>query len=272
MEQETTLAGRIRTIKPEWLEDERMVMASNAARVLSIALILEADDYGNGRANDVLLGGRIFPTNPHESPGALRELRDMGFLTLYRVRGQRYFAITNWDKHQKVSKPGKPRVPQLCDADSIDSENAHESPGDFSKTHADHDHDHDHDPSQKPPDSAGASSSSRPRKAKKKPPPPDGYQEFIDSFTAAFELANNCRPTWGARQGAQVKNLLKAHGLDECLRRMDVMFTSPPPWMATRDLGTLQAHFDKLAQPHRERKTSRGLSPAEIIAFGRGQQ
>ena len=43
------MAGRIRSIKPEWLEDERMVMASSDARVLSIALILMADDYGNGR-------------------------------------------------------------------------------------------------------------------------------------------------------------------------------------------------------------------------------
>lgn len=136
------MAGRIRTVKPEWLEDEKMVMASPHARVLSIALILEADDYGNGRANEALMFARVFPGNPPKSPGPLAELESMGFLTLFEVRGQRYFSIHNWDKHQKVNKPGKPRVPALCEAEKVDSGNPPESPGELQKTPADHDHDH----------------------------------------------------------------------------------------------------------------------------------
>lgn len=145
------MAGRIRTVKPEWLEDEKMVLASPHARVLSIALILEADDYGNGRANETLMMARIFPANPGKSRGALTELRDMGYLDLYSVRGQDYYSINNWSKHQKVSKPGKPRVPAPCEV-------AHESPekpGGIQKTPRpdhiptttinDHDLDHDHD-------------------------------------------------------------------------------------------------------------------------------
>lgn len=105
---------RIRTIKPEWLDDERLVLASPEARVLSVALILLADDYGNGRANRMILSARVFPgsRDPRETlANALDSLETAGFVDLYEVDGQSYFAIRNWTKHQKVDHPGKPQVP-----------------------------------------------------------------------------------------------------------------------------------------------------------------
>ncbi len=100
-------------MKPEWLDDERMAMASLEARVLSVALVLMSDDYGNGRANPVMLQARVFPakTRGKEAESALSELENMGFVKLYELDGQRYYSIRNWSKHQKVEKPGKPRVP-----------------------------------------------------------------------------------------------------------------------------------------------------------------
>lgn len=109
------MSGRIRSIKPEWLEDERMAMASSDARVLSIALLLLADDHGNGRASLVMLAGRVFPGKALETVAkALAELEGW-FVSLYEVEGQHYFSIRNWEKHQKVDKPGKPRVPKPSD-------------------------------------------------------------------------------------------------------------------------------------------------------------
>lgn len=35
----------------------------------------------------------------------------MRFVVLYEVDRQRYFAIRNWTKHQRVDKPSKPRIP-----------------------------------------------------------------------------------------------------------------------------------------------------------------
>jgi hypothetical protein len=106
------MSGRIRTVKPEWLEDELLALASSDARVLSIALMLLADDYGNGRANVVLLAGQAFPGKVLETTAsALAELVKIRFVALYEVDGQRYFTIRNWAKHQRVDKPGKPRVP-----------------------------------------------------------------------------------------------------------------------------------------------------------------
>src|SRR5688572_15463812 len=110
------MSGRIRSIKPEWLDDERMAMASSDARVLSVALLLLADDHGNGRAGRVMLAGRVFPGKPLETLDNALEGLAPWFVTLYEVDGQSYFSIPKWEKHQKVDKPGKPRVPLPCDA------------------------------------------------------------------------------------------------------------------------------------------------------------
>jgi hypothetical protein len=115
------LMARIRTIKPEWLEDELISRASPEARVMSVALILLADDYGNGRAAQPELSFRVFPPRDN-SPEALQrvsrigqeallELLGLGFVQLYQVRGQHYYRLPGWDKHQKVNHPGKPQVP-----------------------------------------------------------------------------------------------------------------------------------------------------------------
>jgi hypothetical protein len=117
------MSGRIRTVKPEWLEDEFLAAASDEARVLSIALILMADDHGRGRASIATIaagawryqmehdGGAHAPEILARASRALRELVEMGFVTLYEVARQRYFEIRNWAKHQKVDRPSKPRVP-----------------------------------------------------------------------------------------------------------------------------------------------------------------
>src|SRR6185503_366448 len=137
------MSGRIRSIKPEWLEDERMALASSDARVLSLGLILEADDYGNGRASVPLLAGRIFPGKVLETlANALAELTGW-FVQLYESDGQSYFHIRNWAKHQKVDKPGKPRVP----APLLALEKLREAPANAPEVPApdlDHDHDLDH--------------------------------------------------------------------------------------------------------------------------------
>lgn len=106
--------SRIRTIKPEWLEDEQLAEAGTLARLLSVALIVLSDDHGRGRANEVVLAAKVF-TYEADPVACVREglarLSRMGFVQLYTVRGQRYYWLRNWAKHQKVDRPGKPRFP-----------------------------------------------------------------------------------------------------------------------------------------------------------------
>ncbi|MBA2689038.1 MAG: hypothetical protein H0U64_13215 [Gemmatimonadaceae bacterium] len=113
--------SRIRSIKPEWLDDEMMAMASPEARVLSVALILLADDYGNGRAGAPLLSGRVFPGKSIEVvTRSLIELVSFRYVRLYDLDGQRYFSIRKWAEHQRVDKPGVPKVPGPPTAYSAD--------------------------------------------------------------------------------------------------------------------------------------------------------
>jgi hypothetical protein len=141
----TDMSGRIRTIKPEWLEDELLALASSDARVLSIAVILRADDYGNGRANPVMMSGDVFPGKvPETLAKALEELARLRYLILYEVDGQHYYHIRTWDQHQKVDKPGKPRVPRFRE-ELATLAKVPESLAKVPESLAT-DHDHDHDP------------------------------------------------------------------------------------------------------------------------------
>jgi len=116
--------ARIRSIKPEWLDDERLVYASDAARVLSVALILLADDYGNGRGRPEWLASRVFPAaKKSAATAALAELKRIGFVRLYAVRGENYYSLTNWSKHQRVDKPGRPLVPAPNESDGATPRN-----------------------------------------------------------------------------------------------------------------------------------------------------
>jgi hypothetical protein len=108
------MALRIRTLKPEWLDDERIASLSDEARIMSVALILLADDYGCGRAHPMYLASRVWPyRDPHESlmrvSRGLHELREIGYVAFYRVHGQHYYAITKWERHQRVQHPSKTR-------------------------------------------------------------------------------------------------------------------------------------------------------------------
>lgn len=107
------MSGRIRTLKPEWLEDELLQESSSDARVLSLALILLADDHGNGRGSEKFLAGQVFPGQPIKvTRDAMARLTEIRFCQFYGVDGQRYFSIRNWAKHQRVDKPGKNKVPE----------------------------------------------------------------------------------------------------------------------------------------------------------------
>jgi hypothetical protein len=147
---------RIRTIKPEWLDDERLVLASSDARVLSIALLLLSDDYGRGRANRVVLAARVFPGKiPETLANALDTLEKLNFVVLYEVDGQSYFAIRNWEKHQKVDKPGKPQIPAPPQnhSASLTPEKIRESLAKLPEslaTDQDQDRDQDHIPAREP--------------------------------------------------------------------------------------------------------------------------
>jgi hypothetical protein len=120
------MSGRIRTLKPEMLEDAVVAGLSDGAFRLFVSMILMADDYGNFHAHPRQLAGKAFwddacPSRDSREGVAtmLETLANASLLVRYRVRGQEYAHLAGWEKHQRVDRPGKPRVPKPTDADAI---------------------------------------------------------------------------------------------------------------------------------------------------------
>jgi hypothetical protein len=113
------VSGRIRTIKPELLEDTKTANLSHLEFRLFVSLLLMADDYGNLRASPGFVRGIAFwaleELEEDDVAKAIVELEEAGLLETYVMRGQLYAHITGWSKHQRVDKPGKPRVPSRKD-------------------------------------------------------------------------------------------------------------------------------------------------------------
>lgn len=117
------MAGRIRSIKPEILEDERTAQLSHLEWRLFVSLWLIADDYGNLRGDPGYVQGQTLWASSETKDtvsSALTVLSTCSLLRSYSVRGQSYYHISGWSKHQKVDKPGKPRMPGP-DEDDIES-------------------------------------------------------------------------------------------------------------------------------------------------------
>jgi Meiotically up-regulated gene 113 len=116
------MAGRIRTIKPEILEDDRTSALSDLEWRIFVSSILLADDFGNFRAHPHFVLSQVFWGIAHDADGvgaALDTLEDVGLIERYEVRGQHYAHIRNWDKHQRVDNRGRPRVPAKDDPEAL---------------------------------------------------------------------------------------------------------------------------------------------------------
>lgn len=122
------MGGRIRTVKPELLEDGVTAGLSHEGFRLYVGIILLADDWGNARADAAWLHGQVFHARPlprgaEDLETHLEELARPkstgrpGLIVRYSVRGQRYCTVSGWFSHQKVSHPGSPRTPTPLDAD-----------------------------------------------------------------------------------------------------------------------------------------------------------
>jgi len=103
-------------------------------------------------------------------------------------------------------------------------------------------------------------------------PNPD-HGQFVEAFSKLFAASNEgAKPTWGGKQGKQVKDLLKDHGIETCIQRAQNMFEAPPKFPPPPyDLGTLVGHFDKFAKPHKSNDIRHGhvaINGTEAYAGG----
>ena len=119
--------SRIRSIKPELPQDERVGRLSREARLCWLMCFTLADDEGRFRAHPALVKGACYPYDPIEAYRVedwLAELQARKFLLRYRVDGEEYAEIANWPKHQKIDHPTPSRLPSPAEGENLTSTSA----------------------------------------------------------------------------------------------------------------------------------------------------
>jgi len=105
---------RIRTIKPEFPQSEKIGKLSREARLLFLQLFTLVDDAGRTRAAPRMLASLLYPYD--EDAGEmietwLDEIDRQGLVQRYEVDGTRYLAICRWTEHQKIDRATPSRLP-----------------------------------------------------------------------------------------------------------------------------------------------------------------
>jgi hypothetical protein len=108
--------ARIRTIKPEFFESQKLGSLTIMARLTFTGLISLADDEGRGRAGIMFLIGRIHPYAQDVTPAnlqlALEELVGAGLVGLYQAENCDYYHLPGWLEHQRIEKPRPSTLPE----------------------------------------------------------------------------------------------------------------------------------------------------------------
>lgn len=115
---------RIRTVKPDFWDDEAIGEISRDARLLFIGLITQADDDGRLKGSPKLVKGKLLPYDDVTIPevsGWLTELADQGLIECYTVNGRPFISLPSWHKHQRISHKTDSALPSPSDADSTDT-------------------------------------------------------------------------------------------------------------------------------------------------------
>jgi hypothetical protein len=116
-----SVAGRIRSIKPEILDTKRTAALSHEAWRLFVSMITLADDYGNLIAEPRRLEGTVFWASPIEAPigDLMVELVAAELITVYESRGCLFAHLTGWKEHQRVDKPGPSKADKPEEGKSV---------------------------------------------------------------------------------------------------------------------------------------------------------
>jgi hypothetical protein len=108
---------RIRTIKPEWIEDERFNACSDAAMRLAHVFYALVDDDGRCKASVRALGlagwkfcDVVIDKTAH-AQAAVAELVQSRWLISYVANGEQHWCIRNFAKHQVIAKYKPSRLP-----------------------------------------------------------------------------------------------------------------------------------------------------------------
>lgn len=240
------MAGRIRTIKPEILEDEIAAALSSDAWRLWVGMWLICDDYGRLRGEPRRLAASVFWGCPHkvDISAALGELETTKRIVRYLVNGQHHIEIQNWSKHQRIDNASKTfKLPGPNEADLEQSaEVLRESPRISAVRGSEMEGngvEREKDPA---PENPGGGVSGQESFALKAQPAPKSTKPSRSDFVTVLEAWQTAwirikRPTDGKPPVAteadkgQIVSLLKRYGLQEALGYVERFMADTDPFL-----------------------------------------
>ncbi|MBL4837387.1 MAG: hypothetical protein JKY34_07395 [Kordiimonadaceae bacterium] len=105
--------ARIRTIKPEFWTDEKVVECSVMARLLFVGLWNFSDDAGRMTYSPKSIKMKIFPGDDISGEGVhalITELSLNDLVFLYTVDNKDFLQVKGWH-HQKINRPNESKIP-----------------------------------------------------------------------------------------------------------------------------------------------------------------
>ena len=110
---------RIRSIKPEFWRSLDIAALSIEDRLLFIGLWSYVDDNGVGVDRVPIIAAELFADDLSRDPretlarvsDGIERLSERGLVQRYSDDSRDYLAVTNWERHQRIDKPNKPRYP-----------------------------------------------------------------------------------------------------------------------------------------------------------------
>ena len=104
--------ARIRTIKPEFWQDEKLAPLAPIHRLVFLGLISQADDAGRLVDSPRLLNGLIFPSTEDDCSESIEILASLGRVLRYTSHsGQQLLQVVGWPQHQRVVNPSRYNLP-----------------------------------------------------------------------------------------------------------------------------------------------------------------
>lgn len=105
---------RIRSLKPEFFEDEKVCAISRDARLVTIGLITLADDRGRMHYKPLAILGDIFPEEAvamAKLKAWLAEIVKIGLAFVYKVASNEYLWLPQFLRHQVINRPTESVLP-----------------------------------------------------------------------------------------------------------------------------------------------------------------
>lgn len=107
--------ARIRTVKPEFWDDEKLAKFSLQANLIYIGTWNFSDDSGIIRRNANWIKSKIFPHREELRLSDVRiwikELEDAGIIVPFNCNNEGYYLIPTFKTHQRIDKPQKSKIP-----------------------------------------------------------------------------------------------------------------------------------------------------------------